>query len=116
MNIKIYVIIAASAFGLMIVGSIIGGILAARVYASNPQLEKTMLIIYGILFLALGLASVPILVRVFITLQERIGNGELAVIQWIRSNEFVISCSVWGIVVLGLIIALPAALKAWGSR
>jgi hypothetical protein len=117
MNIKLYIVIAASAFGLMIVGNIIGGILGARGgYTSNPQLEKTMLIIYGILFLALAFAAVPILLRVFTTLQARIGNGELLPIRWIRKNEFVISCSVWGIFLLGLIIALPTALKDLFSK
>jgi hypothetical protein len=116
MNIKLYIVIAASAFGVMIVGSIIGGVLGARGYTSNPQLEKTMLIIYGVLFLALGFASVPILLRVFTTLQARIGNGELPPIRWIRNNEFVISCCVWGFFLLGLIIALPAALKDWFSK
>ena len=116
MNIKLYIVIAASAFGFMIVGSIIGGILGARGYTSHPQLEKTMLIIYGVLFLALAFASVPILLRVFTTLQARIGNGELTPIRWIRKNEFVISCWVWGIFLLGLIIALPTALKDWFSK
>ena len=116
MNIKLYIVIAACAFGLMIVGSIIGGLLGARGYAADPRLEKTMLIIYGILFLALAFASVPILLRVFTTLQARIGNGELPPIRWIRNNEFVISCCVWGIFLLGLIIALPTVLKDWFSR
>ncbi len=116
MNIKLYIAIAAASFGLMIVGSIIGGILGARGYTSNPQLEKTMLIIYGIFFLALGFAAVPILLRVFTTLQAAIGNGELPPIRWIKKNEFVISCCVWGIFLLGLIIALPTVLKDWFSR
>jgi hypothetical protein len=116
MNIKLYIGIAASSFGLMVVGSIIGGVLGARGYTSDPQLEKTMLIIYGVLFLALGFAAVPILLRVFTTLQARIGNGELPPIRWIRKNEFVISCCVWGFFLLGLIIALPTALKDWFSR
>jgi hypothetical protein len=116
MNIKLYIVIAASAFGLMIVGSIIGGILGARGYTSNPQLEKTMLIIYGLLFLALAFASVPILLRVFTTLQTKIGNGELPPVRWIRKNEFVISCWAWGIFLLGLIIALPTALRDWFSQ
>ncbi len=116
MNIKFYIAIAAASFGLMIVGSIIGGILSARGYTSNPQLEKTMLIIYGIFFLALAFAAVPILLRVFTTLQAAIGNGELPPIRWIRKNEFVISCSVWGIFLLGLIIALPTVIKDWFSK
>jgi hypothetical protein len=116
MNIKLYIVIAASSFGLMIVGSIIGGILGARGYAANPQLEKTILIIYCVLFLALGFAAVPILLRVFTTLQARIGNGELPPVQWIRKNEFVISCSVWAFFLLGLVIALPTVLRDWFSR
>jgi hypothetical protein len=100
----------------MIVGSIIGGILESRGYAPDSQLEKTILIIYVVLFLALGFASVPILLRVFTTLQARIGNGELPPVRWIRKNEFVISCCVWGFFLLGLIIALPVAFKDWFSR
>jgi len=116
MNIKLYIVIAACAFGLMIVGSILGGILGSRGYTSNPQLEKTVLIVYVVLFLALGFASVPILLRVFTTLQAKIGNGDLPPVRWIRKNEFVISCSVWGFFLLGLIIALPTALRDWFSR
>jgi hypothetical protein len=40
MNIKLYIVIAASAFGLMIVGSIIGGVLGARGYTPNPSWKK----------------------------------------------------------------------------
>jgi hypothetical protein len=115
-NIKLYLVIAASSFGLMIVGSIIAGLFGARGYTTDPQLEKTMLIIYGVLFLALSFAAVPILLRVFTTLQAKIGNGDLPPIRWIRKNEFVICCWVWGIFLLGLIIALPTALKDWFSR
>ena len=116
MNVKPYIVIAAASFGLMIVGSIIGGILGSRGYASNPQLEKTVLMIYCVLFLALGFAAVPILLRLFTTLQARIGNGELPPIRLIRNHEFVISCWVWGIFLLGLIIALPTVIKDWFSR
>lgn len=113
MNIKLYIIIAASSFGLMIIGSIVGGILGPRGYTADPQVEKTMLIIYGCLFLALGFAAVPIFVRVFTTLQTQIGNGDLPPIRWIRKNESVIAYCVWGFFLLGLIIALPAIIKDW---
>jgi len=116
MNIKLYIVIAVSSFGLMIVGSMIGGLLGSRGYASDPQLEKTMLIIYGVLFLALAFAAVPILLRVFTTLQAKIGNGDLPPIRWIRKNESVITYWVWGIFLLGLVIALPTALKDWFSK
>jgi hypothetical protein len=116
MNIKLYIIIAASSFGLMIVGSIVSGILGSRGYTADPQLEKIMLTIYFALFLALGFAAVPIFVRVFTTLQTRIGNGDLPPIQWIRKNESAITYCVWGFFLLGLIIALPAAIKDWFSK
>jgi hypothetical protein len=115
-NIKLYIVIAAAAFGLMIVGSIIGSLIGARGYAADPRLEKTVLLIYGVLFLALAFAAVPILLRVFTTLQARIGNGDLPPVRWIREHEFVISCGVWGIFLLGMIIALPTVLKDWFSR
>jgi hypothetical protein len=116
MNIKLYLVIIASAFSVMIVGSILGGILGSRGYTSNPQLEKTVMIIYVVLFLVVGFAAVPILLRVFTTMQTRIGNGDLPPVRWIRKNEFLISCCVWGFFLLGLIIALPAAFKDWFRR
>jgi hypothetical protein len=115
-NIKLYLVIAAVAFGLMIIGSIIGGLIGTRGHAADPRLEKTVLMIYGFLFLALGFAAVPILLRVFTTLQARIGNGDLPPVRWIRDHEFGISCGVWGIFLLGMLIALSTVLKNWFSK
>jgi hypothetical protein len=111
LNIKLYIIIAASSLGLMIAGSIVGGLIAPRGHTADPQVEKIMLLIYGFLFLALAFAAVPIVLRVFTTLQIKIGNGDLPPIQWIRSHESIIAYGVWGMCLLGLIIALPAILK-----
>jgi hypothetical protein len=78
----------------MIIGSIVAGILGPRGYTADPQVEKTMLVIYGCLFLALAFAVVPIFLRVFTTLQTRIGNGDLPPIRWISRNEFTIALCV----------------------
>ena len=97
----------------MIVGSIVSDVLASRGYTSDPQLEKILLTIYFALFLALAFAAVPIFLRVFTTLQMRIGNGDLPPIQWIRKNEYAITYCVWGIFLLGLMISLPTVIKDW---
>jgi hypothetical protein len=116
MNIKPYIIIAASSLGLMIAGSIIAGLLGPRGHAVDPQAEKTMIIIYGALFLALAFAAVPIFLRVFTVLQTQIGNGDLPPIRWIKKHESAIAYGVWGIFLLGLIIALPTIIKDWFSK
>ena len=113
MNIKPFIIIAVSSFGMMIVGSIISNILVSKGYISNPQVEKLIFIFFCILFLALAFAVVPIFIRVFVTMQTKIGNGNLPIIQWIKKNEIKLIYFLWGFFLLGLIIALPAIIKDW---
>ncbi len=113
MNIKPFIIIAISSFGMMIAGSIISNILVSKGFISNPWLEKIVFIFFCLLFLALAFAIVPIFVRAFITAQTKIGNGNLPMIQFLKKNETKAIFFLWGFFLLGIIIAAPVAIKDW---
>lgn len=113
MNIKLFIIIAISSFSLMIAGSIISNILVSKGFISNPRVEKIIFIFFCILFLALAFAIVPIFLRLFITAQTKIGNGNLSIVRFIKKNETPVTFFLWGFFLLGIIIALPAIIKDW---
>ena len=113
MNIKLFIIIAISSFGMMIAGSIISNILVSKGFISNPLIEKIVFIFFCLLFLALAFAIVPIFIRAFITAQTKIGNGNLPIIRWLKKNETKTIFFLLGFFLLGMIIALPAIIKDW---
>lgn len=113
MNIKLFMITAVSSIGLMIIGSIISNILISKGFISNPLVEKMVFIFFCLLFLALAFAVVPIFIWAFITAQTKIGNGNIPIIRWLKKNEIKTVYFLWGFFLVGMIIALPAAIKDW---
>jgi len=129
MNIKICLIILASAFGLLIVGAIIGNILEPKQRAHSSQLccgelqsggtlEKlgangitAIKLTYFVLFCVIGFSLVPLLIKYFISGQIKIGNEEFFLIKWIQAHEKGVIYGFWSLFLIGLCIALPAAIK-----
>ncbi|MBU0544169.1 MAG: hypothetical protein KKH97_02370 [Proteobacteria bacterium] len=113
MNIKICLIILTSAFGLLIVGAIIGNILESNgtLETLGPKGITAVKLTYFILFCVMGFTLVPIALRYFITMQLKIGNGEFILIKWIQAHEQAVICGFWSLFFIGLCIAVPAAIK-----
>jgi hypothetical protein len=68
-------------------------------------------IIIFILFLAFGFSIVPLMIKLFIYLQGVIGNSELWLVKMLNDNYWTAVGIVWGIFILGFLIALPAMMK-----
>jgi len=115
MNTRIFIIILAVSFGLMIFGAVIGGIFESSGTVTretlSPKTSITILIIYFMLFCAAAFAFVPLVVRFFIVMQIKIGNGEFFLIKWFQVHEHAVIYGLWIFMVVGLCIALPAAIK-----
>ncbi len=113
MNTKIYLIILASAFGLLIVGAIIGNLLESNgiLEALGSKGITAIKLTYFVLFIVIGFTIVPIALRYFIIIQIKIGNGEFFLIKWIQIHERAVIYGSWGLFVIGLCIAVPAAIK-----
>jgi len=115
MNTRIFIIILAASFGLMILGAVIGGILESSGTVTRETLSSknsiTILIIYFTLFCAAAFAFVPLVVRIFIVMQIKIGNGDFYLIKWFQTHEHAVIYGFWIFMIIGLCIAVPAAIK-----
>jgi len=113
MNTKLYIIILASSFGLIILGSIIGGILESSGTLTREILgvrgDTILLMISFALFCVMAFALVPLVIRFFIVMQIKIGNGEFFLIQWFQAHEHTVVYCAWGMLVLGLVIIFSLA-------
>ena len=113
MSMKIYIIILAVSFGVMILGAIIGGFLESSGTLTRETLGSqgitVILVIYFALFCAAAFALVPLALRFFIAMQIKIGNGELFLIQWLQGHEQTVVYCCWGMFIIGLGLAFSLA-------
>jgi hypothetical protein len=107
---KLYLIILLFSFGLMILGAVAGGILESAGIVNRdslgPRAATVIKAVYLALFFMMGFSLVPLFLRLFITLQIRIGNGEFFPIKWLQANEQIVVFGVWGIYLIGIVIIL----------
>ena len=65
------------------------------------------LVAFG-LFLAIGFAAIPLMLRVFLWAQRRIGNEAVPMVRFLAEHQTGVVLAVWIVFGLGLAIALPA--------
>lgn len=115
MNTKIFLIILASAFGLIIFSAIVGGVLESSGKLTVEAIGSTGITAIKIYFFALFcimcFTLVPIFIRLFIVMQIKIGNGEFFLIKWFQENEQGIIYGFWSLIVIGLCLSIPVAIK-----
>jgi hypothetical protein len=114
-NTKTFLIILASAFGLIIIGAVVCGVMESRGMLTEETIGQkgitAIKIIYFALFCIICFAVVPIVIRYFIVLQIKIGNEGLFLIQWLQTHERAVIYGAWSIFIIGLCISLSAAIK-----
>jgi hypothetical protein len=110
LKIKVFIYILASSFGLMVLGSVIGGILESSGIVTRESLGARgvalVLMVYIALFCLASFAVVPLALRYFIVMQIKIGNGGLFLVRWLQAHEQGVVYCVWGFFGVGLGIAL----------
>jgi hypothetical protein len=108
MNTKTYLIIFCSSLALMIVGSVIGTILESNGILNaekiGPRGTTAITVAYFVLFCIMGFAIVPLVVRLFIVMQLKIGNGELILIKWLQAHEQGVVYGCWGMMVTAICV------------
>jgi hypothetical protein len=108
MNTKTYLIIFGSSLALMIVGSIIGNILESNGILNaekiGPRGTVAITVAYFVLFCIMAFAIVPLVVRLFIIMQLKIGNGGFIFIKWLQAHEQAVVYGCWGMMVMGICI------------
>ena len=113
MDTKIFIILASACFGLILLGAIVGNVLESQGALAKESLgpKGTVIVIsfFFVLFCVLAFSLVPLVVKVFIAMQIRIGNGELFLVKWVRDHERAVIYGIWGFFGVGLSIAFTLA-------
>ena len=108
MNTKTYLIILGSSFALMVIGSIVGNILESNGTLSaekiGPRGIAAITAAYLALFCVMAFAIVPLVIRLFIVMQLKSGNGEFVFIKWFQANEQAVVYGFWSMMVIGICI------------
>ncbi len=113
MNTKISIIIFVSALVVLIVSAIVGNILESNgtLKTLSPKGIVAVKIFYFAVFCVLAFSLVPIVLKYFISGQIKIGNEESFLIQWLQTHEKGVVYGFWALCVIGLSMAVPAAIK-----
>jgi len=108
-------VVIASTLGLIMIGAVIGNLLESAGILTRETIGAkgiaAVKLFYFILFCVLGFAAVPIFIKYFIDLQIRLGNGDALPIKWLQAHERNVVYGFWGMIVVGLSMALPAAMN-----
>ena len=115
MNVRLFLFLCVSACGLMILGAILGSLLessgAVTRESIGPRGVTAIRIAFFALFCMVGFSVVPIAVRAFVLMQIRIGNAEISLIRLLRAHEQAVVYGIWGVLAVGLCLAVPAAIR-----
>ena len=116
MNTRIFLVVFLSALGLTIVGSIVGNILESRGTLSAATIGANGInawkLVFFVLFCVMAFSIVPLVVRFFITMQIKIGNGEFFLIKFFQTHEKAIVYGFWIMMVIGFGIIFSLARDA----
>ena len=110
---KPFLIIFVSTFALLVLSSIVGSVLesSGTLGKLTPRQITAIKVFYFALFCVLGFSLVPLVLRLVVTLQARIGNADLLIVRFLQSHEKGIVYSFWALFLIGLSIAVPYAIK-----
>ncbi len=113
MNTKPCLIVFIATLVLIIVSVVIGNILESKVTLAklSPNAVTGVKVFFFTLFGILVFSLIPLLLRYVISAQIKIGNGDIFVIKWIQLHEKGVVFGVWIFFVIGLCMAIPAAIK-----
>lgn len=113
MSTRAAVVVLVVSFSLTVVGAIAGGYLESAGILTRERLGRSGVVavvsVFFLLFLVMAFAAVPLGLRAFLSMQTRVGNGEVPLIAWMLAHERSITYGVWGLFAAGLGIALVLA-------
>jgi len=108
MNIKTYLILLGSSFALVIMVASTRYILEPKGTLDEKKIGRrgtaAITAAYLALFCVMAFAIVPLVVRLFIVMQQRIGNGKYIFITWFQAHEQAVVYGCWGVMALVICI------------
>jgi len=108
---RTHIMISAGIMAAIIVLAMAGNALqAGGVVEGSPSIRLTAMIVFLGLSAALMFSAVPVMVKLVLGVQAGIGNAGHPLVAGLIAHERVIVFVFWGLIALGLVIAVPAAI------
>jgi hypothetical protein len=109
LSLRAHAIICASLFATLIGLAILGNLLqAAGMKPLEGRASIVALSLFFALFVAAGMSAIPVMVKIVLGFQERLGNQNAPVIGAMVRHQAAIVCVLWGIIAAGIAVAVPA--------
>ena len=110
-SLRTHAIISGGLLAAIIVFAMLGSALQGSGLVTRPErLELPAKLLFFGLFLALGFSCVPLLLKLFVAGQSQIGNAGIAPVSFLARHATGITIGVWLFFLLGLSLAVPAAI------
>ncbi len=97
----------ATLFGIAILGNILQ---AAGMKPLGGQTSIVAMVLFFGLFVAAGLSAIPVIVKVVLGAQVKLGNQSAPVIGGMIRTQNAIIWTMWGLIIAGLAVAMPFAI------
>ena len=111
LTLRTHIMISAGIMAAIVVLAMIGNALHdSGVVPDGPTIRLTAMILFFGLTVALMFSLVPVMVKLVLGVQAGIGNAGHPLVGTLIANESVIVFVFWGLIALGLVIAVPAAI------
>ena len=111
LSLRTHVMISAGIMAAIIVLAMIGNALHdSGAVPDGPTIRLTAMILFFGLTVALMFSLVPVMVKLVLGFQAGIGNDGHPVVAGLIAYERAIVFTLWGLIALGLVIAVPAAI------
>ncbi len=128
LNTRLWALVCLSALGVTVLLSLLGHLVGPRIWGSSPEetgaAGQFMLPIFFGLFLVIGFSALPLAANLFVSglermwasagLLERPLNAKVIALVHQYHVHFVLA--VWGIFIVGLVIAAPHILRDWKAE
>jgi hypothetical protein len=113
MDTRPFIILFSASFSLIMLSSVIGKLLESSGVLTKesmgPKWIAVVAAFFFSLFCVMAFSLVPLVLRAFISMQIRIGNGGLFLVKWISGHERAVVYGIWGLFLTGLVIIVVLA-------
>ncbi|MBV9556556.1 MAG: hypothetical protein JO254_05720 [Pseudolabrys sp.] len=111
LSLRAHAWIAGGLFAAIIAFAIIGNVLHdAGLLRDGSVAQRIAMIVFFALFLGFGYSAIPLMVKLVLHGQGAIGNADVALVRAAIRRERTIVFAFWGLITLGLLAAIPAAI------
>ena len=109
-TLRTHVILCGALFAALIGIALVGSV-AQRAGMTPPSGTGRLVAVtcYFALFVAFGLSTIPVIVKLVLLAQVHAGNQDVAAVAAVIRRENTIIWTLWGLMVAGLLVAVPAA-------